>query len=371
MGMMHFRASRRRCAAASGSGLIDAILVSSLGLTYLFVAYTEYQKHIPQPLAADTESQSAPSADTVPDATKADALPPDLTAQLDAERDASVKGKSDRRHVRTLDEGKTATDTIYENADGSKTLERAMQAVNYQDNGVWKKVDNALVQDSATSTWSNKANAWKVKFDKTSKGITLSQGGESHSFKPVGGADVAPSVTGTAPNQVVTYKNVWQGIDLVYQVTGSELKESIVVKSKVAATTYAFDVSGSALTPDAAKPGFYKLSGALSGIALGAPTVATFDKGIIGGAPLVTPSLSGSRYTLTLDAKWLAKQATSAFPIVVDPPYLAYESYYTNYKSDGFICYPAGAAATPPVMLPAICGGLSTKPTSAHLPVNS
>jgi hypothetical protein len=313
----HIGRARDFAAVRRGSlaGLAVIVALTSIPLAALFASYNAQQARIPKPLAADAPAQSAPADDTVADTSKASALPADLQATLDAEREAAKTGvKPDRRHVQTLDEGRTATDTVYKNADGTKTLERAMQAVNYQENGQWKKVDNTLEQDSATGTWKNKANSWSVKFDKTSKGITLSKAGEDHSFKPVNGADVAPSVTGTAPNQIVTYRNVWQGIDLVYQVSGSELKESIVVKSKIASTTYAFDVSGSPLVADTAKPGFYKLSGALSGITLGAPTVATFDMGVIGGAPLVTSSLAGSKYTLNLDSKWLSQQATTRLP---------------------------------------------------------
>jgi YD repeat-containing protein len=323
--------------------LAGAITLSAVGIGVpaLIDVYNKQQARIPHPLAA-TQPSSAPAADAVPATGKAAALPATLQAQLDADRQAAKKGvPRDTRHVKTLDENRTPTDTVYENADGSRTLERSMQATNFQDkNGKWQRVDTSLEQDTTTGKWRTKQNSWAAQFDQTDTGVALDKGGQTLSFKPLGSAKVKPTVTGAAPNQIVTYRNVWRGIDLMYQVSGSELKESIVVKSRAAQNVFDFDIAGASLTPDPAKPGFYKLDGALNDVSLAAPTIATADGGILGGAPTVSQSLVGTKLTVTLDPAWMAKQATKSFPLVIDPSYqVGTANNYVNYKSDGYTCW--------------------------------
>src|SRR5206468_11670982 len=63
----------------------------------------------------------------------------------------------------------------------------------------------------------------------------------------------------------------------------------------------------------------------------------------VGADPIVTQSLSGSKLTVTLDKKWLDKQAFEKFPLRIDPTFTSYSApnnWYVNYKSDGFVCNP-------------------------------
>lgn len=321
--------------------LIAAIVLSSAGLSAFIASYNEQQARIPHALT-ETKPESAPAADAMLPTDKATELPASVQQQLDADRQKEKAGVSrDTRHVKTLDENRTSTDTVYLNADGSKTLERSIQATNFQEDGQWKRVDMSLEQDSATGKWRTRANSWRAEFGQIdSEGVVLSKDGQTSAFRPRGAAAVKPEITGMAPNQIIRYRNVWQGIDLVYQVSGSDLKESIVVKSRVAATSFDFDFTGAQLNPDPKRPGFFTLGGALSDISLTAPTIATANQGVIGGAPIVSHALAGNKLTVTLDKKWQSEQAFEAFPLVVDPSYqVGTANNYVNFKSDGYVCY--------------------------------
>lgn len=321
--------------------------VLTIGVPELIASYNDAQGRIPHPLAATARSDNAPATDSILPNGKAAPASFDLQAQLDADRTLATTGKAHNpQHLKKLDQdqNRTANDTIYANADGSKSLEHSVQATSYKDaSGKWQYVDMTLAQDPADSKWKTTANDWQARFGSaSSQGIEIAKDGQTFTMKPVGGADVAPTVTGTAPNQIVTYRNVWQGIDLQYMTYGSELKETIVVKSRVAPTQYAFTTTGANLAPASTGEAQYVLDGALAGFEISAPTVGTFNQGVL-GPDHVTQTLSGSQVNVALDAAWLSGQAFEAFPITIDPTVTAYSvwgNYYRSFKSDGFICYP-------------------------------
>lgn len=298
----------------------------------------------PRALPANKAPTSAPAADAVPSTGKAPALPDDTKARLDADRARTQRVKPrDTRHVKTLDEGRTARSKTYLNADGTKTLEQSLQQdTSYRENGQWKDVDSTLVQDPASGKWQSKANAWRGRFGDDAA-VELIKAAQKLTFKPTGGQTVKPVVTGTGKDQIVTYRNVWPDVDLAYAVLGSELKESIIIKSRAAASTFRFDLSGTRVVPDATRPGWYKLTGDLSDFSIAAPTVATQKQGVVGAVPYVTQSVKGTRLTIALDRTWTSKLSNNEFPIIVDPTFISQSgpnNWYVNYKSDGFVCYP-------------------------------
>jgi RHS repeat-associated protein len=324
-----------------------SLSIFGAGLPFLIAAYNQQQSRIPKPLVSDTAPQYAPAADAAPSTGKATTLSDDLAKQLAAEA-AQAHGakKPDLRHVETLAEGRSAVARTFRNADGSKTTEQSLIPTSYKDNGAWKDVDTTLDLDQSTGKWQTRANEWQARFGNDMT-IQLTKGAQTLSFRPVGAARVSPVVSGTAPYQKVTYRNAWQGIDLVYEVTSSELKESIVVKSKVAASSFAFEFTGANLTPDSARPDRFNLDGELSGYQIAAPTVGTQTEGIVGAAPLVTHVLTGSSVTVSLDKTWQSSQTFEKFPLTIDPTIVSNSNYtnYVSYKSDGFTCYVGGGCS--------------------------
>jgi RHS repeat-associated protein len=320
--------------------------VLATGLPALIAQYNDTQARTPKPLAAS--NQQAPlAADAQPVTGKAQAQAndPAYIKQLEKDYQQSKNGKTDRTHIKTLDEGRTPSTKTYLNADGSRTEEHSFDVTSYKDaNVTWQDINNTLIQDPSTSAWHNQANDWRANFGDVSDsvGVSMAKDSQTLQFGPIGAGNVKPVVSGTAPHQTVTYRNVWQGIDLVYQVTGSSLKEQIVIKSRAAANTYAFKVAGANLTPDTkAGNGFFKLDGAFNGYELTAPNISTQTAGSNVGAPTVTQALSASTLTVALDPTWLAARPTADFPLVIDPSitnWLNPGNQYVNYKSDGYTC---------------------------------
>jgi RHS repeat-associated protein len=330
---------------------VSVLTLNTLGFSVsgLITAYQEAQARIPHALA-DSQPSSAPAANTAPMNADAVSTPASLQSQLSSDYQTEQKGNpANKTHVKILNSYRNPNDTLYQNADGSQSVVHTIGYSNYKDSsGNWQSIDATLAQDS-TGLWKTKANNWQAQFGSIeSQGVHVVRGSQDYVMKPIGGADVAPVVSGTAPNQTVMYTDVWPGIDLQYKVDGNQLAETIVVRSRVAQTKYAFATSGANLTPDATVPNAYDLDGSLSGIMLAAPSVGTYDKGVVGLAPLVSQTVGQGEVDINLNSTWLAQQAFAAFPVTIDPTYVEYsdpdgqtgDASYINFKSDGTICYP-------------------------------
>jgi hypothetical protein len=330
---------------------ITVLTINTLGFSVsgLITSYLESQSLIPHTLA-DAQPASAPAANNTPLKSDASSIPQTLQTQLASDYQTEQKGNTpDKTHVKVLSSYRTPNDTLYQNADGSQSLVHTLGYSNYKDaTGNWQSVDASLFQDT-DGLWKTKANNWQAEFGPIeSVGIHIIRGSQDYVMKPVGGADVSPVITGTAPNQIVTYKEVWQGIDLQYMVSSNELTETIVVRSRIAQTKYDFTTSGSDLTQDVAHPDTYDLDGQLKGMAIAAPSVGTYDQGVIGGSPLVTQTVSNNQVEINLDPTWLSQQALAAFPVTIDPTYTEYsdpdgntpDADYINFESTGYICNP-------------------------------
>lgn len=332
--------------------MVVAILVNvfGFGVPFLVEKYNKRLAMTPQALGSiNADSSAAP--DTLKQKNKATPIQKAEQDRLDIERSSAANGKPrDNRHVKKLDAGRTEFDTVYENVDGSNSLVRSTQATSYKDSeGKWQDVDSSLQQDPKDGRWKSKANSWQVSLGELSdtEGIRVEKDGETFAFRPFGSNKAKPVVTGVYPNQYVTYKNIWQGIDLQYRLGGSELRKTILVKSRVAATEYTFQTSGANIIADPEKPGWFKLDGAFSDFHLPPASVGTMTQGIVGGAPLVRESVDGDKLTISLDPQWLKNRTTEEFPISVDPTLVSWSaannggnSWYRNFKSDGYICDP-------------------------------
>lgn len=320
------------------------ILAGQTGVYNYIYQRIEKNNRTPHALNSNSALKYLPAAGTLeaPDKTKAPSEK--LAAQLAKERDIQQHGKPvDQRHVKLLADHRTENSKEYLNADGSKSLVYTAQASSYKDaDGNWHDVDNSLVKDKDGS-WHTKANSWTATFGKSNdKGISLSKDGQTFTFKPASSNNVSPTVSGNAPDQTVTYKDLWRGVDLQYEVSGSQVKENIIVKDKSAATGYGFNYSGANLLPVEGSDGTYKLDGAFAGFTLAAPTARTHDNGIETKSTPVKQQLVDGKLVVNLDSTWLKSQSDKAFPIVIDPTVfnVSVGSSFNNFTNTGFTCGP-------------------------------
>ncbi|HSX05923.1 MAG TPA: DUF2599 domain-containing protein [Candidatus Saccharimonadales bacterium] len=323
------------------------LLFASAGPSGLYSYIEHYlakRGHTPQALTSDAALQYAPAASGSGLAAGAP-FSSKLSAQLAAQQAAAAKGKSENfTHVQLLSTGRTANSREYRNADGTTSVVYTAQATSYQDaNGKWQNVDSSLVKGS-DGVWRTRANAWQASFGNAKTyGVALAKDGQTFRMLPVDANAVNPTVSGRGSAQTVTYANLWNGVDLRYNVSGSQVKESIVLHNKNAVPQYGFAVSGAHLTPVSGQDGAYALDGAFSGFVLAAPTVRTAAGSIVAKDSPVTQSASGNVLSVVVDQDWLSAQPKKAFPLVIDPTVFTVPegSNYNNFESDfGLSCGP-------------------------------
>jgi RHS repeat-associated protein len=318
------------------------------GIPYLITQYQDAQARIPRPLA-DVQPTSAPAADTAISTTQTAPVSLALASQLSSQVKAQQAGTpANKTRVQTLAEDRSPNDTMYLNADGSKSLVHTVGISNYKDTlGNWQSVDMSLAQDASDGRWKSKANDWQAQFGRiATDGVHIVRGTQDFSFRAVGANNVAPIVSGTGSNQTILYKEVWQGIDLQYILSGDALTETIVIRSRVAQSSYSFDMQGANLKPDPSNPGAYDLNGSLTGFGLGSPSVGTYDNGPVTNTSLVSQSLVGKQLQINLDSSWLAKQSFSAFPVTIDPPITEYSDAGATQANANYINFDNGGMCT-------------------------
>ena len=252
-----------------------------------------------------------------------------LGKSLAATRRALSKGQvsSRPRHLRVIPSRRTAFQKVFENVDGSRTLEMSPSPTSFQDaSGAWRDIDSNVTPDARGVMRSN-ANAWRAAFAPITAqggGMSLTAGLSTATMRPIGARPIAPVITGAADAQHVIYRGAWHDVDLIYSVRSAEVKESIVIANAGAARDFEFEVNGTSLRPDAKNKGFYKLDGALASFRMAKPTVSTRTGGIVGSEPYIRQEVDGSRIRLKLDRAWLFSLPPTAFPLVIDPSYVDY-----------------------------------------------
>lgn len=233
---------------------------------------------------------------------------------------------------------RTADSTTFANPDGSNTSVMSSVPVHYQDaRGAWQNIDTAVHPDPATrGVLVSGANSFKATFSSLGAGgVSISTPSGPVAFNPTGAAAVAPTVSPSDPSTVV-YPNAWADVDLTYKVTSSGVEEHLVIKSAAAASTFNFatpDVSfgsGVATGPGARAGGpVTSLAGDLapqgrpsSSGRLVAPVVRDASRAPQSAAAPVLASY-GSTVQVGLSPGWLASQPASAFPVDLDPTWVA------------------------------------------------
>jgi RHS repeat-associated protein len=256
---------------------------------------------------------------------------------------------------------RTENSESFDLGNGQKTVKKYFDRVNYQKNGKWEKIDNTLVEDTNAAdstnvvgkaiafvkgktqkldTYKLAANDWQARFAKSDDKvgmIRIESGNTKLAYFPVGASkSVTPVVTTEDGKQTVTYKDLWNGVDLRYTVKGGALKEDIIIKTANATTSYAFKVTGANLKKNAS--GGFDVEGTEQQLAPLSVTLQT--QGPISETK-ATQEYKNGVLTVTLDGGWLKQQKTADFPIIIDPSWRRSSNVswnYTAYKSDGYVC---------------------------------
>lgn len=266
---------------------------------------------------------------------------------------------------------RTENTKTFKNQDGSTTLQVFNHDIAYKDGGTLKEVKTTVSEDrSFQSVPKNVANLVgaaatglaevkamrgtdgpvKVEFTELSstKGLKVGGEGQELAMLPLdvkGGRKPERSRQDGA--DTITYKNVWDGVDLVYQYHGDAVKEFIVLSKKPASSSFGFKIPGATLREAADVPGAIDvLKDGKPVFVLPPLTVMVNEKGPVGDSG-AKYTLNGDTVTVHLDQSWLKQQNQKAYPIVIDPTvqphYAKYEvtgggNDFWAFKSDGYNC---------------------------------
>ena len=152
---------------------------------------------------------------------------------------------------------RTADTKTFLKADGSYVAVLYGDVVHYLDNGKYIDIDNTLSYDESSQSYSTNANSFKVEFPETvekDNSVRLSQGDYliSWSLCESDNASIAyqesieksdDPKTLTKTTQAVQYERIMDGVSVEYLVTGSQLKENIILDRYVKDFSLSFNYS--------------------------------------------------------------------------------------------------------------------------------
>ncbi|MEU4652764.1 LamG-like jellyroll fold domain-containing protein [Streptomyces sp. NPDC023723] len=231
----------------------------------------------------------------------------------------------------------------YANEDGTRTTEVSPTPVNYRDAaGAWQPIDPALRADG--DGWRNTADAVGVRVDQRADAARLAtvelSGGQSLSY----GLSGAAAVQGRAAGSTVTYEGVLADTDLRLDSQAGGVKETLVLNSADAPTTFDFPLALDGLTARIVA-GAVELTDAEGRVAGVIPAGFMEDSGHSGeqGAParsedvtydLVERAGGGQTLRIGVDANWL-RDPERVFPVMVDPSVDTSSAETSVYVKDG------------------------------------
>ena len=245
---------------------------------------------------------------------------PIVTAQVSASATSTPKrsatGAATQHQVTApasteITSARTAYSSTFALANGKRQTKFSTTPLNYQDSmGNWQTVDNTLVK-SSSGGWHSAANAIGVALPASlTSPVTLTKGSSTIGFSLVGGAG-----TGSVTGSVASYSSILPSTSATYKVSGSGVKESLLLASATAPSSFAWSLELSSGLSAQLVGGALKITNASGAIAtIAAPTVSDAT----GASGPASWHQSGTTLTLSLDPTWLTASGR-AFPVTVDP----------------------------------------------------
>lgn len=253
-------------------------------------------------------------------------------------------------------------------SDGSYYVAMYDSAVHYLYGDVWEEIDNTLASSSASDSddvagVATSKGKHTIKFannSNSSKLVAIKQGNYKISFNLVG-ANKSKGISVTNPEahsddatdlerltvvkkavSSVIYEDILDGVDLEYVVNGNNLKENIIVKSKVDEYVYQFDMKLNKLAAEKLDDGTIVLVDEKTDEVVYTITTPYMLDANGKYSDKVTYSLEQVknkeyRITVTADSEWMNDE-NRAFPVTIDPPIMS----DSNYIEDATVLYCEG-----------------------------
>jgi hypothetical protein len=249
--------------------------------------------------------------------------------------EVGLPAKPPGKRVKELTDRRSATTSVFQLDDGRLQAEVSAVPVHWRDSsGRWRDVDTRIVPVASGSdgfVFGNDGTGFATRFGRRSDALVqVRLGGR---WVRVGVTGPARRLTPTVTGSSVRYAGVWPGVDVVYDLTSSGLKESIIVSAPPAGDpSYEFTVQTRGLDTRSAADGsvgFFATGGNSSGSPVFAiPKPFMVDarpgagslRGSYSDAVGMVLAGSGAARSVTIrpDRAWLAA-ADRVYPVVVDP----------------------------------------------------
>ncbi|HEY2672806.1 MAG TPA: LamG-like jellyroll fold domain-containing protein, partial [Rugosimonospora sp.] len=222
----------------------------------------------------------------------------------------------------------TATSDVYQNVDGTQTERVYEGPVNFwAADGAWTPIDTTLSKGS-DGREHERGNRDQVDFAAAAADPSLSSmrlaSGQSLSYSLQGAANVAATVDGST----TTYPGVLPQTDLSLTATGDGIKESLILHSATAASSWVFPLHLQGLSARIGDDGSVQYVDASSAVVETTPTAFMQDSNYNpqsmepAASHAITYQLTtvdgGPALEMTADAGWLQDPAR-VFPVTVDP----------------------------------------------------
>lgn len=156
-----------------------------------------------------------------------------------------------------VDNLRSANSKTFQRVDGSFVALLYSDSVHYEKEGKWENIDNTLSFDINDDSYANKANQFQIKFPKSiddNKSIKLSMEEYSLSWSILGIEKTEISVIDSEVKssnikelsritQEVMYENVMDFVDIQYILSGSKIKENIILDQYIEDFSITFEYS--------------------------------------------------------------------------------------------------------------------------------
>ena len=232
-------------------------------------------------------------------------------------------------------------------SDGTVVAAQYDTAVHYLDeNGEWQDIDNSLVSQNASddeddfSGYINKANDVKIKFsngnssgkffkyEKDGCKLTwgLNKADLNSKFSVVSQESSQSEENEYALHNVkssVKYSSVMENVDISYEISGSDIKENIIVNDKLSSYSFTFDIKAKKLDLDLCDDGGIAITkeDGTPFAYIPAPFMYDSNNEYSTDVSFSLEEYKDDRYylTVTADEEWMNKEDRE-FPVVIDPP---------------------------------------------------
>jgi RHS repeat-associated protein len=260
-----------------------------------------------------------------------------------------------------------ANDTIYKNSDGSETKEVSQTPLNVkQPDGSWAPATTTISQNITTGAFAVANNPLSPTFAKTlgaGADFTANSGTDPVSVDLLGAASasaITPSASvlhaedeGLGTNQsavssALEYPGVFSGQDLQYQVTASEVKETLVLNAvpSAALSSWTWLIHAPGLTMSQSDRGSLNFTDTNGVVQYSIPDPIMWDSSGVAGqsepalvdVPFRFAQTADGDWALTVtpDRSWLTDPAR-VYPVSVDPTLTVGPTPYTAYESNGTV----------------------------------